>query len=74
MTLETAKQKVRRKYLGEAGIHGVGVRRREGALCLYVSSKDDPELQRLLEAICADVSPYPVRTVEEAPASTTSAL
>jgi hypothetical protein len=72
MTLETLKNKVRRKYLGEAGIHAIGVRRSEGTLCLYVDSESDPELQPLLESIAKEVSPYHVRTIEEGPAFATS--
>ena len=71
MTLETAKNKLRRKYLGEAGIHAIGVRRSEGTLCLYVDSKSDPALQELLESIIKEISPYQVRTVEESPAFAT---
>jgi hypothetical protein len=64
-TLETAKNKVRRKYLGEAGIHAIGVRRAEKALCLYVSSRDNPELSALVACIEKEISPYHVITVEE---------
>jgi hypothetical protein len=73
MTLETAKKKVRRKYLGEAGIHAIGVRRSEQTLCLYVDSKSDPELQELLASIAKEISPYQVRTIEEGPAFATPA-
>jgi hypothetical protein len=73
VTLETAKNKLRRKYLGEAGIHAIGLRRSEQAVCLYVDSKTDPELQPLLESIAKEVSPYHVRTIEESPAFATSA-
>jgi hypothetical protein len=65
MTLETAKNKLRRKYLGEAGIHAIGVRRAEGVVCLYVDSESDPELQPLLKSIAKEISPYHVRTIEE---------
>jgi hypothetical protein len=65
MTLETIKNKVRRKYLGEAGIHAIGVRRSQGALCLYVDSEENPDLHKLLEQIQKEISPYHVLAVEE---------
>jgi hypothetical protein len=71
-SLETAKNKVRRKYLGEAGIHAIGVRRSEQALCLYVDSETNPELQALIEQIAAEISPYHVLAVEEEKATTTN--
>jgi hypothetical protein len=73
ISLETVKNKVRRKYLGEAGIHAIGVRRSEQAVCLYVNSETDPELQLLLESIAKEISPYHVRTIEESPAFATPA-
>jgi hypothetical protein len=66
MTLETMKNKVRRKYLGEAGIHAIGVRRAQQALCLYVESETNPELQTLLGQIEKEISPYHVLAIEEA--------
>ncbi len=65
ISLETAKNKMRRKYLGEAGIHAIGVRRSEQALCLYVESEENAELQVLLKQIEVEVSPYHVLAIEE---------
>ncbi len=64
-SLETAKRKVRRKYLGEAGIHAIGVRRKKQALCLYVESEANPELQDLIKQIEEEISPYHVLAIEE---------
>lgn len=64
-SLETAKKQVRRKYLGEAGIHAIGVRRSKQALCLYVESEENPELQELLKQIEEEISPYHVMAIKE---------
>jgi hypothetical protein len=64
-SLETAKKQVRRKYLGEAGIHAIGVRRSQQALCLYVDSEENPELQELIKQIEEEISPYHVLAIEE---------
>ena len=71
-SLETAKNKIRRKYLGEAGIHAIGVRRSEQALCLYVTSETDPELQKLLKCIEEEIFPYHVLAVEDEQAKITA--
>jgi hypothetical protein len=63
--LDVIKNKMRRKYLGEAGIHAIGVRRRQQALCFYVDSETDPELQALLKQIEEEISPYHVLAIEE---------
>lgn len=64
-SLETLKNKMRRKYLGEAGIHAIGMRRAQGALCLYVESETNPELQTLLGQIEKEISPYHVLAIKE---------
>jgi hypothetical protein len=63
--LQTLKTKIRRKYLGEAGIHAIGVRRSQQTLCLYVESEENPELQVLIKRIEEEISPYHVLAIEE---------
>lgn len=70
-SLESAKKKVSRKYLGEAGIHAIGLRRSQQALCLYVESEEHPALQVLMKQIEEEISPYHVLAIEEARAHIT---
>lgn len=70
--LQTIKNRVRRKYLGEAGIHAIGVKRSKQALCLYVESEENPELQDLIKQIEEEISPYHVLAIEEEQAKITA--
>lgn len=65
-TLEETKAVVRTKYLGRAGIHGVGIRRATNALCLYVH-QESPEQKALVDRIREEAAPYGVVTVDEEP-------
>ncbi|HEX2079624.1 MAG TPA: hypothetical protein VHG08_17995 [Longimicrobium sp.] len=64
-TLDEVKAGVSGKYLGRAGIHGVGVRRAQGALAVYLRPGDVTEQERVLRAIEAEAAPYPVIVVSE---------
>ncbi|HEU0015371.1 MAG TPA: hypothetical protein VFQ45_16905 [Longimicrobium sp.] len=64
-SLEDVKNSISGKYLGRAGIHGVGMRRSQGALMVYVHSSDSGEQARLLREIEAEALPYRVVAVEE---------
>jgi hypothetical protein len=46
MSIDEAKALISDRYLGVAGIHGVGLRRRDGQVVLYVSDEHSPELLR----------------------------
>jgi hypothetical protein len=67
--LEAAKSLVREKYLGKAGIHGVGLRRSKEAVTLYVDPTDQPERQELLRSIEKEIEPVKLLVVEEGRAS-----
>src|SRR3712207_8809675 len=43
MTLEQAKQRLSRKYLGKVGIHGIGLSRSQNAVRVHLISGRDPE-------------------------------
>ena len=64
MTLDDAKQLVSDRYLGQAGIHGVGIRRRDDALSLYVEDHTHPDLTaKVLPDIEREVQPHRVIAV-----------
>lgn len=63
-TLEDAKARVRSEYLGRAGIHGVGLRRAENTVLVYVH-EESPEQRSLMEQIRQEVSPFDLLTVRE---------
>lgn len=68
-TLEEAKERLARLYLGTAAIHGVGIRRAEGAVCLYVDRGNAAESAALLDEIVSHAAPFKVVVVEEEPPS-----
>ena len=71
-TLESAKSLVSEKYLGVAGIHGVGLRRSKSAVTLYVDPEDrTEERQEVLRRIEEEVAPFNLLVVEEGKASIT---
>ena len=64
-TLDDAQSLVTEKYLGQAGIHGVGIRRKKSALALYVEPGATQEHKDLLKQIGDEVKPYDLIVVEE---------
>lgn len=69
--LEAAKSLVSQKYLGKAGIHGVGLRRSKSAVTLYVNPADQPEQQEVVRLIEEEIKPINLLVVEEGQASIT---
>jgi hypothetical protein len=72
MTLEEAKQRLSRKYLGKDGIHGIGLSRSQNAVRVHLIYCRDPEQTArqgaLLNEMKQDAAPYVVLlTFEEAP-------
>jgi hypothetical protein len=70
-TLEDVRSLVSRKYLGKAGIHGVGIRRSKDAVTVYVDPVDRPEQKELLGVIEEEIKPFNLLVVEEGHASIT---
>lgn len=64
-TLDDAQSLVTEKYLGQAGIHGVGIRRKKSAIALYVEPGATEEHKDLLTQIGDEVKPYDLIVVEE---------
>lgn len=63
--LKYAKQLVSGRFLGRAGIHGVGMNRSRDAVCLYVDRGATPTATDLLPEIEAVTSPHKVEIIEE---------
>lgn len=70
-TLEDVKSLVSRKYLGKAGIHGVGMRRSKSAVTVFVDLEDRPDRQEVLSLIKDEIKPFKLLVVEEGRASIT---
>ncbi len=68
--LEDAKRRLKHRLLGRCGIHAVGIRRADNAVCLYAAAVEDPELVALLPDIEREVAPLRVLLIEEAPPTT----
>lgn len=66
--IEEVKIRLRRKYLGQAGIHGFGIRRVQNAICVYLSAIGK-EQQAVLAQIEEEAAPYPVVSIQEQPPS-----
>jgi hypothetical protein len=67
-SIEDVKASVSGKYLGRSGIHGIGIRRSQNTLMVYLHAGDEGEQSRLLQEIEAEASPYRVVSqVEERP-------
>jgi len=64
-TLDDVQALITKKYLGQAGIHGVGVRRKKSAIALYVEPGATEEHKDLLTQITDEVKPFDVMVVEE---------
>jgi len=64
-TLDDVQALITKKYLGQAGIHGVGVRRKKSAIALYVEPGTPEEHKDLLTQITDEVKPFDVMVVEE---------
>ncbi|HEX8071589.1 MAG TPA: hypothetical protein VF546_16665 [Pyrinomonadaceae bacterium] len=70
-TLEDVKSLVSQKYLGKAGIHGVGMRRSKSAVAVYVDPEDRLDRQEVLSQIEKEIKPFNLLVVEEGRASIT---
>lgn len=68
-TLEDLKRRLRHQYLGKHGIHGVGIRRSENAVCLYVSPDINPDQEPVFGEIERQAEPSNVIVILEEPPS-----
>lgn len=67
--LQAAKARVKKRFLGQQGIHGVGIRRAEGAVCVYIDldCEETAALRSLLTEIERDATPFRVLVIREEP-------
>jgi hypothetical protein len=68
-TLEDVQSLVSQKYLGQGGIHGVGIRRSKSAITVYVDPGTRPSQKELLDLIEEEIKPFHLMVVEEGRAS-----
>lgn len=64
-SLDEVKEDISQKYLGKSGIHGIGIRRKKNALCVYTDTETSPKQKAVLEEIKKQAAPYSVVTIEE---------
>lgn len=64
-SLEEIQKRLTHKYLGKAGVHGIGIRRSQNVLCIYMQNTSSSEQKILLEEIKNEIAPYEVLAIEE---------
>jgi len=70
-SLEEVKQYLSGKYLGKAGIHSVGISRRDNAVRVYVETESDNELEGVLKEIEKEAAPYKIVPIKSQRSSIT---
>ena len=65
-SLEQAKERLKTRFLGRAGVHGLGIRRAENAICVYADTEEDPDFPLILAQIEEEVAPLTVLVIREA--------
>jgi len=65
-SLEQVKARLSSKYLGKHGIHAIGMRRSEAAICVYLSSHL-PAQRDWLRELEQQAAPFQVRVIVEPP-------
>lgn len=64
--LEQAKERLKTRFLGRAGVHGLGIRRAENAICVYTDEGENPEFLSVLAQIEEEAAPLTVLVIREA--------
>ncbi|NIA68357.1 hypothetical protein HBA54_07110 [Pelagibius litoralis] len=65
-SLEALKERLKGRFLGRGGVHGLGIRRAENAICVYADMEENPELQAVLTEIQKESGPIRVLVIREA--------
>ena len=65
--LRGMKDRLARRFLGRAGVHGLGVRRRENVICVYADAEDTEALRVVLAEIQKEAAPFRVLVIREPP-------
>jgi len=63
--LEQKKQRLREAYIGKGGIHGLGVRKSQGAICVYLDALTNPDEQAVLAELEKEAQPFRVIVIRE---------
>jgi hypothetical protein len=71
-SLDEVKARIAQKYLGVAGIHGVGVSQTHNAVRVYLTPEAGSEQAVVLAALRRDAVPYDVLIVEAEPPQITA--
>ena len=69
--LVEAKRRLRSRYLGREEIHGFGIRRTEGAVCVYLEPRTGKSQEELLEELQREAAPFDLVVVWEGRPKTT---
>jgi hypothetical protein len=69
-TLDTVKQRLRNRYLGRAGIHGLGVSPAQNAIRVYIHP-GRADTEAVLRQLEAEARPHRVVVVQEEPPALT---
>ena len=64
-SLRQAKDRLRRQFLGRAGLHGLGLRPAENAICVYADTDETPDQQALLAEIEQAAKPFGIIVIRE---------
>ena len=65
-SLKLAKERLKARFLGRAGVHGLGIRRSENAICVYADEEEDPDFPSVLAQIEEEAAPLTVLVIREA--------
>ena len=64
-SLRQAKERLRRQFLGRAGLHGLGLRPDEDAICVYADADETPDQQALLAEIEQAAKPFRIIVIRD---------
>jgi hypothetical protein len=64
-TLEETKKRLAQGFIGLEGIHGIGLRRSESAICVYHTPGFFAGQAGLLERLRREADPYKIVVIEE---------
>ena len=64
-SLDQVKRRIRSEYLGVACIHGVGLSRKENAICIYTHRGQGSLSDAMLQEIESKARPFEVIIVDE---------
>lgn len=64
-SLRQTKERLRRQFLGRAGLHGLGLRPAENAICVYADAHETPDQQALLGEIEQAAKPFGIIVIRD---------